>query len=219
MTIERYPHLLSPIQIGGLTVRNRVLADAVHAHGAKIMTMLSHSGRNTTMTGEGLPPEAPSPIPMDRTRDIPHELEEDEVAAIVQAFAAAARRCQLGGLDGVDLSFAHGNLPVQFLSPVSNKRTDRYGGSEENRVRFCREILEAVRGLVGTEYVVGIRLSADDLVAGGFTLQDILRLVPRFIEWGKLDFINVTAGSNASMASRSVHYPTLYSPPQPLVPL
>src|SRR2546421_3793626 len=74
--------------------RYRMLADAIHAEGAALFTMLSHSGRNTTMSAEGVPPVAPSPIPMDRTRDVPHELEPDEIAAIIQAFAAAAGRAR-----------------------------------------------------------------------------------------------------------------------------
>ena len=106
----------------------RQLADAVHAEGAKIFCLLSHSGRNTVMGAQGQPPVAPSPIPMDRTRDIPHALEREEIAAIVAGFAAAARRCRDGGLDGVELSFTHGNLVQQFLSPASNKRDDEYGG-------------------------------------------------------------------------------------------
>src|SRR5262249_22407411 len=149
--------------------RYQAIADAVHAHGARIFTMLSHSGRNTTMSTDGDPPVAPSPIPMDRTRDVPHELEIWEIEAIVQAFAAAALRCKLGGLDGVDLSFAHGNLVPQFMSPLSNNRADRYGGSEEHRLRFAHEVLTATRAAVGSDYTLGIRLSADELVQGGFT--------------------------------------------------
>ena len=199
--------------------RYRRIADAVHEHGAKIFTMLSHSGRNTSMDAEGMPPVAPSPIPMDRTRDIPHELEVHEIDAIVRAFAAAAVRCKAGGLDGVDLSFAHGNLATQFLSPLSNRRTDRYGGSEENRLRFAHKVLEATRAAVGPDYVVGIRLSADELVEGGYTLEDILRIVPGLVERGELDFVNASAGTNADMWSRSIHYPTIYSPSRPLVHL
>lgn len=219
---------LSPVAATGATrsihnVDDRIIpiyqriAQAVHAHGAAIFTMLSHSGRNTVMGPEGEPPLAPSPIPMDRTRDVPHALEIWEIEEIVRAFAAAARRCQLGGLDGVDLSVTHGNLMPQFLSPVSNKRTDRYGGSEENRLRFTLEVLEAVRTAVGPDYVVGARLAADELVEGGFTLDDMMRLAPRLVEAGKLDYLNVSAGTNADMWSRSIHYPTIYSPNQPLV--
>ncbi|MEO9188648.1 MAG: N-methylproline demethylase, partial [Acetobacteraceae bacterium] len=129
----------------------RRIAEAVHAEGTKIFCMLSHSGRNTVMGPEGQPPMAPSAIPMDRTRDVPHELEREEIAAIVRAFAQAARRCRDGGLDGVELSFTHGNLVQEFISPASNVRTDEYGGSEENRLRLPREVLQACRAAVGPD--------------------------------------------------------------------
>lgn len=196
----------------------RRIADALHAEGAKVFTMLSHSGRNTAMGSGGQPPLAPSAIPMDRTRDIPHELEEDEIADLVQCFAAAAGRCREGGLDGVELSFAHGNLVQQFLSPVSNLRTDRYGGSEENRLRFAREVLEAVRDAVGNDFTLGIRYSATELVEGGYGLEDGVRYAQMMQRWGKLDFIDVSAGTNSSMWSRPIHYPTIDSPEKPLIP-
>ena len=195
----------------------RRIARAMHDEGTRIFTMLSHSGRNTGMGAAGQPPLAPSPIPMDRTRDIPHELEEDEIAALVQSFAAGARRCREGGLDGVELSFAHGNLVQQFFSPYSNFRTDRYGGTEENRLRFAREVLEATRSAVGEDFTLGIRLSATELVDGGYSLDDGLRFAQLMRVWGKLDFIDVSAGTNSSMWSRPIHYPTIDSPEKPLV--
>jgi 2,4-dienoyl-CoA reductase-like NADH-dependent reductase (Old Yellow Enzyme family) len=218
----------SPIGVtGGLfhmrNIDDRVLpsyrrvADVVHAEGARIFCLLSHSGRVNTMGANGAPPKAPSPLPMDRTRDIPHELEIDEIAAIVQQFAAAARRCREGGLDGVSLSFAHGNLVQEFLSPESNHRTDEYGGSEENRLRMAREVLQACREAVGPDFILGIRFSADELVADGYHLEDGVRYAKLFQEWGKLDFIDVSAGTNASMWSRSKHYPTIAEPYAPLV--
>ena len=196
----------------------RRLADAVHAEGAKIFTMLSHSGCNTVMGPDGLPPLGPSPISMDRTRDVPHELEIDEIEEIVQGFAAAARRCREGGLDGVELSFAHGNLVQEFISPKSNKRTDAYGGSEENRLRLAREVLEATRAAVGPDYVLGIRYSATEIIAGGYDLDDGVRYAPQLVQWGALDFLDVSAGTNSSMPSRSIHFPTIASPHLPLVP-
>jgi 2,4-dienoyl-CoA reductase-like NADH-dependent reductase (Old Yellow Enzyme family)/thioredoxin reductase len=220
----------SPIGIGGggANLRNtsdavlpdyRRIAAAVHAEGTKLFCMLSHSGRNTTMGRDGQPPVAPSPIPMDRTRDIPHELEPDEIAAIVRNFAAAARRCREGGLDGVELSFTHGNLVQEFLSPSSNKRTDAYGGSEQNRLRLAREVVEACRAAVGPGFVLGIRYSADELVEDGYHLDDGIRYAQLLVGWGRLDFVDVSAGTNSSMWSRSIHYPTIASGPRPLVPL
>lgn len=195
----------------------RRMADALHPEGAMVFTMLSHSGRNSAMGADGDPPVAPSPLPMDRTRDIPHELGTDEITAIVQAFAAAAVRARDGGLDGVELSFTHGNLVQAFLSPASNKRTDDYGGSEENRLRFAREVLEATRAAVGANFTLGIRFSATELIADGYGLEDGVRYAPLLVEWGRLDFIDVSAGTNASMWSRPIHYPTISSPQQPLV--
>jgi len=221
---------LSPISIGtgGTNLRNisdavlpgyRRIAAAVHAEGAKLFCLLSHSGRNTTMGRNGEPPVAPSPIPMDRTRDIPHELELFEISDIVGNFAAAARRCREGGLDGVELSFTHGNLVQEFLSPSSNQRTDAYGGSEENRLRLAREVVQACRAAVGPDFVLGIRYSADELVEDGYHLDDGIRYARMLVGWGELNFVDVSAGTNSSMWSRSIHYPTISSGPRPLVPL
>lgn len=285
MSDHDFPHLLSPLAIGGVTVRNRALstahgtgmsvggqisdrlveyhrararggigliileatsvdqspigarakganlrssdalipgyrriAEALHAEGAKVFTMLSHSGRNTSMGADGEPPMAPSPLPMDRSRDIPHELEIDEIAGIVRSFAAAAVRARDGGLDGVELSFTHGNLVQSFLSPASNRRRDAYGGSEENRLRFAREVLEATRDAVGDAFTLGIRFSATELIPDGYGLEEGVRYAALMAKWGRLDFIDVSAGTNASMWSRSIHYPTIASPERPLVP-
>src|SRR6185437_11758675 len=191
------------------------IAEAVHAEGTKIFCLLSHSGRNTVMGSQGQPPMAPSAIPMDRTRDIPHALEREEIAGIVAAFAAAARRCRDGGLDGVELSFTHGNLVQQFLSPASNKRTNEYGGSVENRLRLAREVLQAVRAAVGPDFTFGIRYSADELVPDGYHLEDGVAFAKQMAGWGALDYVDVSAGTNSSMWSRSIHYPTISSPPRP----
>lgn len=196
----------------------RALVDAVHAEGARMFCLLSHSGSVNTMGAQGQPPLAPSAISMDRTRDVPHELEIDEIQSIVKAFGQAALRCKRGGFDGVELSFTHGNLVQQFLSPRSNKRTDDYGGSEENRLRFAREVLIETRRAVGPDYILGIRFSATEIEPDGYGLDDGVRYARLMTEWGKLDFIDVSAGTNNSMRSRSIHYPTISSPPRPLVP-
>lgn len=208
---------------GGLTSTDeaieqyRELTSAVHEEGAKMFCLLSHSGSVNSMGYNGEPPRAPSPIPMDRARDIPHELEVDEIAAIVRSFGTAAARCKAGGFDGVELSFTHGNLVQQFVSPLTNKRTDEYGGTEEKRLRFAREVLQEVRAAVGDDYILGIRFSATEIVPGGYDLGDGVRYAKLMTEWGKLDFLDVSAGTNNSMKSRSMHYPTISMPAQPLV--
>jgi len=192
------------------------ISAALHAEGVRIFTLLSHSGRNTMMGSDGTPPKAPSPISMERTRDVPHALETYEIEELIANFAAAARRCRDGGLDGVSLSFAHGNMVQQFLSPRANHRNDAYGGSEENRLRLAREVLTACREAVGPDFVLGIRFSADEMQPDGYSLEDGQRYAVMFAEWGKLDFIDVSAGDNASMRSRSFHYPTISVPHAPL---
>lgn len=197
----------------------RQLADALHAEGAAVFALLSHTGRNQVMDAEGNPPRAVTDVPMDRTRDVPHRLDPDEIEAVIAAFAAAARRCREGGLDGVELSFTHGNLAQEFLSPWSNDRDDEWGGSEANRLRFPRRVLRACRAAVGADFILGIRYTADELVPGGYDLAAGLRYAKQFVEWGALDFIDVSAGTNANMWSRSIHYPIIASPPRPLVHL
>mgnify|MGYP005644922725 CR=1 FL=1 len=194
------------------------LVDAVHAEGAKIFCLVSHSGSVTNMGPNGEPPLAPSPIPMDRSRDIPHDMETDEIQSIVKAFAASAERCKAGGFDGVEFSFTHGNLVQQFMSPSTNKRTDEYGGSEENRLRFAKEILLGAREAVGPDYILGIRFSATEVIPDGYDLEDGVRFAKKLVEWGKLDYLDISAGTNNNMKSRSFHYPTISSKPQPLVP-
>lgn len=196
----------------------RELSQALHDEGTTVFTMLSHSGRNTTMGMNGTPPRAPSPIPFDRARDIPRPLEIDEIKGIVKAFADAACRAREGGLDGVELSYTHGNLVQQFLSPLTNFREDEYGGSEENRLRMAREVLEAVRTAIGDDYTLGIRFSADELVPGGYTIEDGVRYARMMVEWGRLDYVSVSAGTNGSMWSRAIHYPSISTPEKVLIP-
>lgn len=197
----------------------KALADALHAEGAAICAMLAHLGRNVLTGPNGEPARASSMIPMDRSQDPPHQLEIFEIEEIVCAFAQAAERCKRGGLDAVEISFAHGTLVQDFLSPYSNYRTDAYGGSEENRLRFAREVLVACRAAIGPDFPFGIRFTADEFVANGYHLDDGQRYARAFVEWGKLDFIDVSAGTNSSSWSRSVHYPTIASPKNALVPL
>ncbi|MEJ0017801.1 MAG: FAD-dependent oxidoreductase [Acetobacteraceae bacterium] len=197
----------------------RRLADAVHDEGAAVFALLSHTGRNQVMDADGNPPRAATEVPMDRTRDVPHRLDPDEIEGVIAAFAAAASRVRAGGLDGVALSFTHGNLAQEFLSPWSNDRDDDWGGDEERRLRFPRRVLEACRAAVGPDFILGIRYTADELVPGGYTLEDGIRYAKLFVEWGALDFIDVSAGTNANMWSRSIHYPVISSPKRPLVHL
>lgn len=114
-------------------------ADRVHAYGGKLMIQLTHMGRRTRWdTDAWLPVVAPSVVREPASRSVPKALEDEDISRIIRAFADAARRCKEGGLDGLELSGAHGHLLDQFWSPLVNQRSDAYGGSLENRMRFGR---------------------------------------------------------------------------------
>jgi 2,4-dienoyl-CoA reductase-like NADH-dependent reductase (Old Yellow Enzyme family)/thioredoxin reductase len=178
----------------------RKLTDAFHfiAPNGKIGSQLCHAGRQTTSNTTGLQPEAPSalvgPLPTGYTKDIPEEMSIKRITDVVIEFAQAARRSKESGFDLVEIHAAHGYLLGQFLSPFSNQRRDQYGNSFDNRLRFVIEVLEAVRGIVGKDYPIGIRINGDDLMDGGYSLEDY-RMVAKSIEnCGFADYISVSAG-------------------------
>jgi 2,4-dienoyl-CoA reductase-like NADH-dependent reductase (Old Yellow Enzyme family) len=179
------------------------LADAVHAEDACIALQLHHAGRETFAASAGAVPEAPSAIPSVILNQACEEMSLDRIKAVIESFAGAAGRAKKAGFDAVEIHGAHGYLLTQFLSPFSNHRTDAYGGSEENRSRFVLEIVEAVRKEVGPDYPVMIRLSADELVKGGYDLEFIRRLAPRLVSAG-VDVINASVGVYSTPGNLSI---------------
>src|SRR3954451_8555179 len=134
-------------------------SDRVHRHGAALMVQLTHMGRRTKWDTENwLPTVSASPRREPPSRSIPKEMEDWDFRRIVAGYAAAARRCRQGGLDGCEVSAAHGHLIDQFWSPSVNCRTDKYGGSLENRMRFGIEVLEPMRAEAGDDYIIGMRM-------------------------------------------------------------
>jgi mycofactocin system FadH/OYE family oxidoreductase 2 len=195
----------------------RVIAEAVHAAGGRIMVMLTHMGRVGRMP-DTRPLVAPSPlIDGNFHQSVPHALTVAEIAELVAAFAAAAARVRESGMDGVELQGAHGYLIAQFLSPASNHRRDGYGGDLVGRLRFAREVVDATRRAVGADYTLGIRLSADELIDGGLTLDETREVVRRLEATGALDFVDVSAGTDADLMSLAQHIPSMYFPPANLV--
>ena len=189
----------------------RKLAAAVHPHGTRIFAQLNHAG---ALSGGGKLERtvAPSAIDSELSSATPHELSIEEIAEIVAAFAAAARRAREGGLDGVELHGGHGNLIQQFLSPLTNRRIDDYGGSPAKRRRFALEVAGAVRAAVGPKFVVGLRISAEEDHPGGLALDDTREIAPAIVEAGKLNYVNVTSGSDLSAWSQVHHYAPMYLP-------
>jgi 2,4-dienoyl-CoA reductase-like NADH-dependent reductase (Old Yellow Enzyme family)/thioredoxin reductase len=186
-------------------------ADAVHEHGAKLVCQIANSGAQ----GGGFEapaPWAPSPVltPDGQGRlNCPHEMTREEIAEFVKAFAHAAAVAREAGMDGVQIHGAHGYLLTQFMSPYTNKRKDEYGGSLQNRLRFPLEIIDAVRSAVGNDYVVGIRVSADEFVPGGFTLDDFLEMASMLDRTGKLDYMSVSTGTYRTIGTAidPMYYP------------
>jgi mycofactocin system FadH/OYE family oxidoreductase 2 len=140
------------------------------------------------------------------------ELEPEEIAEIVRGYALVARHVREGGFDGAELQSSHSSLIRQFFSPYYNRRTDVYGGSLENRMRFALEVIQAIRTEIGRDFTLGIRLCGDELIPAGLTLDDVREIAKRLEAIGQLDFINTSVGEfhNLYMVEGSMHTPPGY---------
>ncbi|CAN5196748.1 FAD-dependent oxidoreductase [soil metagenome] len=175
------------------------VADAVHVHGAKLFMQLWHGGHHADPRWELGGPRRPlisaSSTPAVESNFVPRAMTVDEIGDVVQGFANSARNAQAAGYDGVEIQAAHSALVEQFLSPFYNQRTDDYGGSPENRLRFAREIVAAVRAAVGSNFAVGVRLNTDELLPGGLTADDFIEIATRLDATGDLDFFDLDIGT------------------------
>ncbi len=172
----------------------QALADACHAHGCAVMIQLTHLGRRTTWNkGDWLPVVAPGPSREPAHRAFPKVLEDWDIARIIEDYADAAERMQAAGLDGIEFE-CYGHLMDQFWSPLTNALAAPYGGSFDNRARFCFDVLAAVRKRVGPQFLVGIRYTADETVPGGISPEDGLEMARRFRDCGMVDFLNIIRG-------------------------
>jgi 2,4-dienoyl-CoA reductase-like NADH-dependent reductase (Old Yellow Enzyme family) len=170
------------------------LTDGVKEHGAAIMIQLTHLGRRTGWNrGDWLPVLAPSPIREPAHRAFPKEMEDWDIERIITDYADAAERMRAGGMDGIELE-CYGHLIDGFWSPATNMRTDEYGGSLDNRLRFVRLVLEAIRGRLGTEFIVGLRLVADEERERGISREEGIEICRRMVATGQIDFLNVIRG-------------------------
>src|SRR3989442_8152242 len=173
----------------------RAIAEAVHRHGCLVFTQLTHLGRRAQSDPEGANVLlAPSQIPERVHREVPHELEGEQIAELVRAFGEAARRCRDGGLDGIELSMAHNHLIDQFWSPLFNERLDEYGGGPQKPVRLARQGLTEIPRPVGRGLVVGARLSRGECTQGGLTPHDMAADVPGLPAAPLVDFLSIIGG-------------------------
>jgi 2,4-dienoyl-CoA reductase-like NADH-dependent reductase (Old Yellow Enzyme family)/thioredoxin reductase len=171
------------------------MTEAVHQHGAKIASELMFTGREASSYITGFQPVAPSPVACKVLAggDAPRELTKDEIKKLIDDYGEAARRSVEAGFDLVEVHGAHGYIIGQFLSPFTNKRTDEYGGSFENRMRFPLEIVAKVREVVGDHYPLAYRMSADEKIEDGLHIDDMVIFSKRLEEAG-IDLIDVSAG-------------------------
>jgi len=197
----------------------RQLADRLHAHGTATMVQLTHMGRRTVSDdGDWLPTIAPSSVREPAHRSFPKEMDEADIRRVVAAFGEAARRCREGGLDGLEV-MAYGHLIDQFWTPLVNRRSDRYGGSLANRLRFTIEVLEAIRSKVGDDFIVGIRMAGGEDVEGGLGEADALEIATTLARTGTIDFLNIVQGSIATDERISHVIPGLGTPLGPALQL
>ncbi|MER7519659.1 FAD-dependent oxidoreductase [Streptomyces sp. NPDC126499] len=285
-TLTRFPRLLSPLRIGGVTLPNRIvssghdtvlaedgavtddliayhearaaggvglivlqvsgvhesarytthvlmatddscvsgyarLARAVHRHGTKVFGQLFHPGREILESADGTAPVAwaPSAVPSERFHVMPRAMTEQEIREVVDGYGRAARRLREAGLDGVEVVASHGYLPAQFLSPHVNVRTDGWGGDPERRLRFLREALRSAREQARPGFVVGLRISGDELSHDGLDTELVLDAVARLDGEGLLDYVSVCAGSSSSLSGAQHIAPPMARPAGYTAPL
>ncbi len=174
----------------------KMVADAVHRHDCKVFAQVNHGGRIAyTHDGMRQVPHGPSLVPDHRFHCMPRVMSTEYIQTLVEAFAQASRRMIEAGLDGVELVASHGMLMAQFLNPLTNFRDDYYGGTAENRFRFVSECIFETRKLIGSDKVIGMRISADEHEPDGIDAPAWLQICKRLSEEAELDFINVTVGS------------------------
>jgi len=189
------------------------LVDAIHEYDTKCFAQLSHVGNliDSRAAGGGSS-WGPSPIPRmspfhPGRLEVPHEMDHDDIKEAIAGYGSAARRAREAGYDGVEVMAAFCLLQASFLSPLTNQRADEYGGSLENRMRFLLETIDAIRENAGSEFVLGVNFTADELTDGGRTLEDSKEIARRLEATGKVNYLLPCAD-----AFGAGHTPPMYFP-------
>ncbi|HET9091466.1 MAG TPA: mycofactocin system FadH/OYE family oxidoreductase 2 [Acidimicrobiales bacterium] len=207
---EKLIHGYRPEVVAGY----RRITEAVHRHGTPIFAQINHNGGQSSGMYTRRAVWAPSPVADPLFREVPHAVDEEEIAEIIEGYATVAAHCRKGGFDGVELQCSHSSIVRGFLSPVTNLRTDRYGGSLEGRARLLLELLPAVRRAVGPDMAVGVRLCGDELVEGGTTIEDAVAVARMVERTGCVDYVNTSIGvatASLYMIEASMHVPPGYA--------
>lgn len=213
-TDRAYEHLIEafrPEVIPGY----KKITRAIHQHDTRIFAQLNHNGQQCSGSLSRLPVWAPSAVPDVLYREVPKSMEIEDIQEVIAYFCRSAIHTREGGFDGVELQFGHSSLARQFLSPLTNYRSDEYGGDAEKRLRFPLELVDAVRDAVGADFTLGVRLCADELIPGGLTLADAQVIAARLEATGQLDFFNLTLSTfyNLYLVGGTMHLPLGYAVP------
>lgn len=182
----------------------RRVADICHANGTMVFSQIFHPGREIMESSEGPLAVAysASSTPNERFHVMPRALDQKMIDEIVRGYGEAAQRLEAAGIDGVEIVASHGYLPSQFLNPRVNRRTDDYNGDIGKRVRFIEEIIQAVRSRTGENFVVGMRISAEELDLEGLTEDESLEAAQ--LLQNRLDYLHIVAGTSATLGG-AVH--------------
>jgi 2,4-dienoyl-CoA reductase (NADPH2) len=192
----------------------RAITDAVHRHRVPIFAQINHNGGQASSLYSRLPVWAPSPVADPLFREVPKAVTEAEIDEIVAGYAVVAEHCAEGGFDGIELQCSHSSIVRGFLSQATNHRTDEYGGSIENRARLLVEIVGAVRKVIGNRLALGVRICGDELIDGGTTIDDAVRIAEIAEATGQVDYINTSIGvatASLFMIEASMHIPPGYA--------
>jgi len=188
------------------------LAAAMHAQGARMLVQLTHLASGFSSHHTGHPTWAPSQMMGEFARELPHVMATDEIETVLHAFHQAAARVRASGLDGVELQAFAASLAVQFMSPYTNRRTDQWGGSLENRLRFTLEMVRVCREALGRDRALAMKIAGDELVAGGLHLPEMQEIVRLLDATGMIDFYVVASGNNMERFARVDHWPPTPAP-------
>ncbi len=192
----------------------RAITDAVHRHRVPIFAQINHNGGQASSMYSRLPVWAPSAVADPLFREVPKAVTHAEIDEIVAGYAVVAEHCAEGGFDGIELQCSHSSIVRGFLSNATNHRTDEYGGSIENRARLLVQIVGAVRKVIGNRLALGVRICGDELIDGGTTIDDAVRIAEIAEATGQVDYINTSIGvatASLFMIEASMHIPPGYA--------
>ena len=169
------------------------IADAVHEHGAKVVVQVTGGVKGSRSPDRREPSWNPSPLLGLVPGEMTKEMDEEDIRVYIEGFVLSARHIKAAGMDGIEVHLAHAHELQKFLLPAFNKRRDRYGGSLADRLRFPMDVIEAIRGEVGADFVLGVRTNAEFDAPGGQSREEGLEVARRLTEFGSVDYLSVSA--------------------------